>query len=98
MLFSGLPFLFYFLPLTLFLYFLTPKRGKNFVLLSASLFFYAWGEPKFIVFMLFSILAGYCSGILLEKNRAYPVRARWILSLSIAVSLALLGYLSLIHI
>ena len=92
MLFSGLPFLFYFLPLTLLLYFLTPKRGKNFVLLAASLFFYAWGEPKFIVFMLFSILAGYCSGLLLEKNRAYPVRAKWILTLSVAVSLALLGY------
>lgn len=92
MLFSGLPFLFYFLPLTLFLYFLTPKRGKNFVLLSASLFFYAWGEPKFIVFMLFSILAGYCSGILLEKNRAYPGSCKMDPDPSIAVSLALFGY------
>lgn len=92
MLFSGLPFLFYFLTITLFLYFLAPKRGKNFVLLSASLFFYAWGEPKFIVFMLISILAGYCFGMLLERNRTSKFRAKWILTLSLTVHLALLGY------
>ena len=66
MLFSGLPFLFYFLPVTLLLYFLVPRWWKNLVLLAASLFFYAWGEPKFVVFMLVSILLGYFSGLLMS--------------------------------
>ena len=47
MLFSSIPFLFYFLPCVFVLYFLVPMRWKNTVLLLASLFFYAWGEPKF---------------------------------------------------
>ena len=92
MLFSGLPFLFFFLPLTLLLYFLTPRRGKNLVLLAASLFFYAWGEPKFIVFMLVSILLGYFSGLLVEKYKSRPRRCRGILTISILLILSLLVY------
>mgnify|MGYP001203733514 len=46
MLFSSIPFLYYFLPLVLAVYFLTPARFRNAVLLLASLIFYAWGEPK----------------------------------------------------
>ena len=46
MLFSSVPFLFYFLPAALLLYFLVPRRLKNAALLLASLFFYAWGEPN----------------------------------------------------
>ena len=52
MLFSSVPFLFYFLPAALLLYFLVPRRLKNAALLLASLFFYAWGEPKYVVLML----------------------------------------------
>ena len=51
MLFSSIPFLFYFLPCVFVLYFLVPMRWKNTMLLLASLFFYAWGEPKFVVFI-----------------------------------------------
>ena len=54
MLFSSVPFLFYFLPAALLLYFLVPRRLKNAALLLASLFFYAWGEPKYVVLMLVS--------------------------------------------
>lgn len=45
MLFSGIPFLFYFLPCVLLVYFIVPQKGRNAVLLAASLFFYGWGEP-----------------------------------------------------
>lgn len=51
MLFSSLPFLFYFLPCALGLYFLVPGRLKNAALLLCSLVFYAWGEPRFVLFM-----------------------------------------------
>ena len=69
MLFSSVPFLFYFLPCVLILYFLTPARAKNSVLLLASLVFYGWGEPRYLPVMLASILQGYCFGLLIEKYR-----------------------------
>ena len=56
MLFSSLPFLFYFLPCALGLYFLVPRRLKNAALLLCSLVFYAWGEPRFVLFMAAAIL------------------------------------------
>ena len=68
MVFSGIPFLYYFLPCVLLAYFVVPKSFKNFVLLLFSLLFYAWGEPVYIFLMLFSILFGYLTGILLEKS------------------------------
>ncbi len=55
MIFSSIPFLYYFLPLVLLVYFLTPWRGKNAVLLIASLIFYGWGEPKLLGLMVLTI-------------------------------------------
>lgn len=92
MLFSSVPFLYYFLPCVFAVYFLVPMRWKNAVLLLASLFFYAWGEPKFIVFMLVSIVQGYAFGRLVEKYQADRRRARLFLTLSVIFSLGLLGY------
>ncbi len=66
MLFSSIPFLFYFLPCVLLLYFLAPQKLKNTVLLLTSLVFYGWGEPKFLILMIASILIGYVSGLLIE--------------------------------
>ena len=66
MLFSSIPFLYYFLPLVLAVYFLTPRAGKNAVLFLSSLLFYAWGEPKFCIFMLLSILQGYAQVLWLD--------------------------------
>lgn len=63
------------------------KRGA----LLASLFFYAWGEPKYVVLMLVSIAQGYLFGLLIEKHRGRNA-SRLFLSLSILVSLGLLGY------
>ena len=55
MLFSSIPFLYVFLPATLLLYFAAPRRMKNAVLLLCSLVFYGWGEPKYLLLMLFSM-------------------------------------------
>jgi len=68
MVFSSIPFLYYFLPITLLLYFLVPAKAKNAVLFFASLVFYAWGEPGYVFLMLFSILLGYISGLFMEKS------------------------------
>ena len=89
MLFSSLPFLFYFLPCALGLYFLAPRRLKNAALLLCSLVFYAWGEPRFVLFMAAAILQGYTAARLMER---YPARRRLLLTLSAVLSLGLLGY------
>lgn len=89
MLFSSIPFLFYFLPPVLLLYFLTPDRWKNLTLLLSSLVFYGWGEPRFLLFMLASIAQGYAFGRLMER---YPRHKRPFLILSAVLSLGLLGY------
>lgn len=63
MLFSSITFLFVFLPIVLAVYFLVPYRFKNLVMLIASLFFYAWGEPVYVILMILSELcvrSGYC--------------------------------------
>lgn len=88
MLFSGIPFLFYFLPCVLLVYFIVPQKGRNAVLLAASLFFYGWGEPKFLLFMVFSIVQGYVFARLIGRGR----RKKLFLTLSLVLSFALLGY------
>ncbi|MGN0436102.1 MAG: MBOAT family protein, partial [Wujia sp.] len=67
MLFSSITFLFAFLPIVLLLYFISPRVLKNTVLLLVSLVFYAWGEPRYVVVMICSILIGYIMGIFTEK-------------------------------
>ena len=68
MLFSSIPFLYYFLPAVLIVYFLVPKALKNTVLLVFSLVFYAWGEPKYVVLMIASILLFYGCGLAMAKH------------------------------
>ncbi len=92
MLFSSIPLLFYFLPCVLILYFLSPVRWRNAVLLFTSLFFYAWGEPKFVVFMILSIVQGYVFALLVERHQADRRRAKRLLIASLVLSLGLLGY------
>ena len=67
MLFSSIPFLYYFLPCVLILYHIVPKRFRNGALLLASLVFYGWGEPKYVFLMIGVILLNYAAGILLGK-------------------------------
>ncbi|MDE7203838.1 MAG: MBOAT family protein, partial [Lachnospiraceae bacterium] len=59
MLFSSIQFLYFFLPATIFLYFASPQKGRNFVLLVMSLLFYAWGEPVYVLLMLVQIAVSY---------------------------------------
>ena len=87
MLFSGIPFLFYFLPAVIILYYLLPDRFKNGLLLAVSLVFYAWGEPKYVALMIFSILAYYFYGLAIEKSS----RKKLWLTASILTGALLLG-------
>ncbi|NBJ90054.1 MBOAT family O-acyltransferase [Acutalibacter sp. 1XD8-36] len=91
MLFSSVTFLFYFLPVVVALYFISPMCLKNGVLLLASLFFYGWGEPRYLAFMLLSITQGYIFGLLIEKYRGKG-RTKALLTASVLFSLLLLGY------
>ena len=90
MLFSSIPFLFYFLPIVLITYFLVPKCLKNAVLLIASLVFYAWGEPKYVILMVASITLFYVCGLAIGKAKAQGWKKVW-LTVSVVVSIALLG-------
>ena len=92
MLFSSIPFLYYFLPMVLGVYFVCPRRFRNGVLLAASLVFYAWGEPEFVWFMLLSIAQGYGFGLLAERWKNDPKRKNLPLAASLCISLGLLGW------
>ncbi len=69
MLFSSLTFLFLFLPFVIFIYFLAKDKYKNIVLLIFSLLFYSWGEPKYIFFMILSIIINYELALFIDKYR-----------------------------
>ena len=71
MIFSSIPFLYYFLPAVLAVYFLTPRRGKNAVLLLASLFFYGWGEPKLLWLMVLTIAVFYLCGLAIGRSETH---------------------------
>ncbi len=73
MVFSGTTFLFYFLPITSLLYFLSPKKFKNFILFISSLIFYAWGEPIHVFLMLFSLWVNFGLGKLITDDDEYFV-------------------------
>nr|WP_325242859.1 MBOAT family O-acyltransferase [uncultured Oscillibacter sp.] len=92
MVFSSLTFLFGYLPLTLALYFVTPLRRRNFVLLVTSLFFYGWGEPVYVGIMFLSIFIDYTHGLLVEKYRERDRLARWFVGQSVVFNLLLLGF------
>ena len=92
MVFSNLVFLFLFLPIVLLTYFLSPKPLKNLILLIFSLIFYAWGEPKYVLLMLFSIFINYIFGLLVAKSNSSLKTKRFYLILSVIVNLLILGY------
>ncbi len=91
MLFSSISFLYYFLPIVLLAYVIAPKACKNGVLLCASLLFYAWGEPRYVLLMLTVIVAGYCSGLFLMRCSKERYR-KWILGISVLFDFGVLAY------
>ena len=68
MVFSSMIFLWLFLPIVLILYFICKEKYRNYILLIASLIFYAWGEPKFVFVMLASIVCNWTLAILIDKS------------------------------
>lgn len=90
MLFSSIPFLYYFLPLVMVLYFLVPRRGKNTVLLLSSLVFYGWGEPKLLFLMIFTIVLFWACGLAMGRAAGQRQKKFWLL-VSVVISVALLG-------
>lgn len=92
MLFTSLEFLFVFFPVVLIVNFLLPTKARNYWLLFTSLFFYAWGEPKFVVFMLISIATNYLMALLISKfpydsDKNLPCRNLWIRRIFMAITL-----------
>ena len=94
MVFSSLLFLFRFFPIVLVLYFLAPRKLKNAVLFFSSLVFYAWGEPVYVVLMLFSTVVDYTHGMLVDKlmKQGKERKARWVVASSMTINLLLLGF------
>ena len=94
MVFSSILFMFRFLPVVLLLYFLAPKQLRNTILFIASLIFYAWGEPVYVVIMLFSTIVDYTHGRMVykHKQRGEMKKARMWVASSMVINLALLGF------
>ena len=91
MVFSSTIFLCVYLPLVLLGYYICPKKGRNLFLLIASLVFYAWGEPKYVFLMIFSILVNYIFGRLMDKHRENKKRLKLMLVLSVVIDIGLLS-------
>lgn len=97
MVFSSIPFLFFFLPLCMILYYAVPltKKGfslKNGILLIFSLLFYAWGEPRYIALIIFATLVDYTNGLLMERYGNTKAKRLFFLGCSILVNLSVLGF------
>jgi alginate O-acetyltransferase complex protein AlgI len=93
MLFSSMPFLIFFLPAALLVYYYCPTvKAKNGALLCASLLFYAWGEPRYVLIMIISILLNYRAGICLGEAAKSKNMRRVILAAGISINLLLLFY------
>ncbi len=91
MVFSSTIFLCVYLPLVLLGYYICPKKGRNLFLLIVSLVFYAWGEPKYVFLMMFSIVINFAFGLLMDKHRRNEKRLKLMLVLSVVIDLGLLS-------
>ncbi len=94
MVFSSLEFLFLYLPVTLLATYLAPLRWRNAVLFATSLIFYGWGEPRYLLLMLFTMAVDYVCGYLVGhfKEADDVRRAKWAMVAAIIINLALLGF------
>ena len=92
MVFSSILVMFYYLPVVLAIYYLSPVKWRNPVLFVANLVFYGWGEPVYILLMMFSITINFINGILIDKYRENRRRAKLVLIINVVINLALLGF------
>ena len=89
MIFSSIYFTFFFLPILLGLYFISKSSYRNYILLIASLGFYAYGEPKFVSIMVLLIIANYIFAIIIDNNKNIVLKNMWMF-LSIFINLGIL--------
>lgn len=92
MLFSSNTFLFGFLPAVVVLYYLCPRRCRNVLLLVSSLIFYGWGEPKYVLLMLVSILLNYFCGLAAARQQSRQRSTRGVLIVGVVLNLGMLGF------
>ncbi len=92
MLFSSVPFLYWFLPCVLILYAIVPRILKNTILLLSSLFFYCYGEPRYVIWIVVAIILAYIFGLLIERYETFPQLSKLFLVLSVINSITMLGY------
>ena len=92
MLFSSNTFLFGFLPAVVVLYYLCPRRCRNVLLLVSSLIFYGWGEPKYVLLMLVSILLNYFCGLAAARQQSRQRSVRGVLVVGVVLNLGMLGF------
>ncbi|MGN0612323.1 MAG: MBOAT family O-acyltransferase [Porcipelethomonas sp.] len=90
MVFSSIMFLYFFLPCVLLVYYVSPKKVKNIILLLSGLFFYAWGEPVYVFLMLLTTFVDYCAGRIIDKYDLYPRMRRAALIGSLVINLGIL--------
>lgn len=89
MLFSSMSFIFVFLPIVLLLYYLCREELRNYVLLTASVIFYAWGEPKYFLIMMLIVAVNYFGALLLER---FPNIRQQCITVAILIDFGVLGY------
>ena len=89
MVFSSLIFIWMFLPIVFIGYIVLPDRFKNLILLLVSLIFYAWGEPRYIILMICSIIINYVIGLLMDRHET---KKKQLLIIGIIINIAILGY------
>lgn len=92
MVFSNIFFIFGFLPVFLLAYYLVPYRLRNFLLVAGSLFFYAWGEPVYVILMIFSALFHYFMGLEMQELSHCPKKIRGNLVFIVVIDLFILGF------
>ena len=92
MIFSSLPFLFFYLMAVLAVYKVSPLKLRNLILLLVSLFFYGWGEPVYILIMFLSIAVDYVHGMLVERWRDDGRKARRAVASSVFFNMAILVF------
>lgn len=92
MVFSSLLFLFLYLPLTLLIYYAVPRKFRNLILFFANLVFYGWGEPVFVLIMIFSTFSDYVHGFLIDKYRSRKKLAKGLVASAVIINLGLLGF------
>jgi len=91
MVFSSIPFLYFFMPLVIFFYYFGKKGLANLVLLVSSLIFYAWGEPKYVFLMVSSTIIGFIFSIFIERCKPKSTSAKILLGFAVGINLAALG-------